>query len=72
MTAADILDELTDHAKDMLIMSLLGGIAAAEEAADKKLAIKCLLATANRYGLMDQLRKDNAEFDAREAARQNK
>lgn len=65
MTAADMVLDLNEHSKNLLLMALLGGVLAVEEAKDKTYAIKALSATANRFGLLDQLRKDSAEFDAK-------
>ena len=72
MTTVEMVDSLSEQAKTELIMSFLGSTVAIMEASNPKFAIKRLEITAARFGLLDQFRAECAEFDAREAARQNK
>ena len=68
----EMVETLPEQAKNELIMSFLGSTMAIMEASNPKFAIKRLEITAERFGLLDQFRAECAEFDAREAARNEK
>ena len=72
MTTVEMVESLSEQTKNELLMSFLGSMVAIMEASNPKFAIKRLEITAARFGLLDQFRKECAEFDAREAARNEK
>ena len=72
MTTVDMVEALPEQAKNELIMSFLGATVFATEASSPAFAVKRLTITAARYGLLDQFRRECAEFDAREAAKNDK
>ena len=72
MATVDMVEAMPEQAKNELIMSFLGSTVAITEASNPKFAIKRLEITAARFGLLDQFRQECAEFDAREAARNEK
>ena len=72
MTTVEMVESLSEQTKNELLMSFLGSTVAITEASNPKFAIKRLEITAARFGLLDQFRQECAEFDAREAARNEK
>ena len=72
MTTMEMVETIPAQAKNELLMSFLGSTVAITEANNPKFAIKRLEITAARFGLLDQFRAECAEFDAREAARNEK
>ena len=72
MTTVEMVESLSEQTKNELLMSFLGSTVAITEASNPKFAIKRLEITAARFDLLDQFRKECAEFDAREAARNEK
>ena len=72
MTTVEMIESLSEQTKNELLMSFIGSTVAIMEASNPKFAIKRLEITAARFGLLDQFRKECAEFDAREAARNEK
>ena len=72
MTTVEMVESMPVQAKNELLMSFIGSTVAIMEASNPKFAIKRLEITAARFGLLDQFRAECAEFDAREAARNEK
>jgi len=70
MNARDMVETLTEHDAKMLLLSVLAATLSVVDASDSSRlhAAKCLGITANRFGILDQMRKESANFDAREAA----
>ena len=70
MNARDMVDALTERDAKMFLLSLLATTLNAVDASDtgRKHAVKCLGLAAARFGILDQMRKESAKFNAREAA----
>ena len=70
MNARDMVETMTERDAKMFLLSLLAATLNAVDASDtgRKHAVKCLEMTAARFGILEQMRKESANFDAREAA----
>jgi hypothetical protein len=72
MDVIGMVDSLPEQSKNELILSFLGATVFALETSNPAFAIKRLTITAARFGLLDQFRRECAEHDASEAARNEK
>ena len=72
MTVFDSVVSLPEHEAKKLLLSLLansfGVIETARTGGDTKHAIACLAIVVGRYGLLQQMQKERAVFDARKEA----
>ena len=70
MNAIEMVETMTERDAKMFLLSLLAATLSVVDASDagRKHAVKCLGMTAARFGILEQMRKESANFNAREAA----
>ena len=70
MNARDMVETMPERDAKMFLLSLLVATLNAVDASDtgRKHAVKCLEMTAARFGILEKMRKESENFNAREAA----